>query len=223
MRRRHLLVGLAALALHARGAWAGAYDDFFTAIHRDDADGINALLRRGFDPNTVDPKGRTGLLLALQLESFHAFGALLKARGIKVELRNPQGESPLMIAAIKGNMEAARALIERDADVNKTGWTPLHYAASGTGPVQPAMIALLLENHAYIDAESPNGSTPLMMAAQYGTRESVKLLLDEGADPSLKNQLGLTAADFALRAQRQDMADAIAAAVRRRQPDRGKW
>ena len=40
--------------------------------------------------------------MALQLESFHAFGALLKARGIKVELRNPQGESPLMIAAIKG-------------------------------------------------------------------------------------------------------------------------
>ncbi|MBO9676714.1 MAG: ankyrin repeat domain-containing protein [Acidovorax sp.] len=223
MRRRHLLAGLAALALHARGAWAGAYDDFFTAIHRDDADGINALLRRGFDPNTVDPKGRTGLLLALQLESFHAFGALLKARGIKVELRNPQGESPLMIAAIKGYMDVARALIERDADVNKTGWTPLHYAASGTGPGQPAMIALLLENHAYIDAASPNGSTPLMMAAQYGTRDSVKLLLDEGADPSLKNQLGLTAADFALRAQRQDVADAITAAVRRRQPDRGKW
>ncbi|KAB2897188.1 MAG: ankyrin repeat domain-containing protein [Burkholderiaceae bacterium] len=224
MRRRHLLAGLAALALlHARGAWAGAYDDFFTAIHRDDADGINALLRRGFDPNTVDPKGRTGLLLALQLESFHAFGALLKARGIKVEQRNHQGESPLMIAAIKGYMDVARALIARDADVNKTGWTPLHYAASGTGPAQPAMIALLLENHAYIDAASPNGSTPLMMAAQYGTRDAVKLLLDEGADPSLKNQLGLTAADFALRVQRQDVADAIAAAVRRRQPDRGKW
>ena len=30
-------------------------------------------------------------------------------------------------------------LVAKDADVNKTGWTPLHYAASGTGDQQPAM------------------------------------------------------------------------------------
>ena len=59
---------------------------------------------------------------------------------------------------------------------------------------------LLLENHAYIDAESPNGTTPLMMAAHYGTPAAVKLLLEAGADPTLKNQLGLTAIDFARRA-----------------------
>ena len=104
----------------------------------------------------------------------------------------------------------------RGADVNQTGWTPLHYAASGTTPQQTALIALLLEHHAYIDAESPNGSTPLMLAAQYGTRESVQLLLNEGADTTLKNQLGLSAVDFALRAERKDMADAIAA-------QRGSW
>lgn len=221
--RRQFIAGAAALALGLRGAWAGSYDDFFTAIHRDEADAITALVRRGFDPNTLDPKGRPGLVLALQLGSFHAFKALLKARGIKVEQRNAQGESALMIAAIKGYMDEARALIDLDADVNKTGWTPLHYAASGTGASQPAMIALLLENSAYIDAASPNGSTPLMLAAQYGTRESAKLLLDEGADPTLKNQLGLTAVDFALRAQRKDLADQLAAAIRSRQPNRGKW
>ena len=50
-----------------------------------------------------------------------------------------------------------------------------------------------------------------------------KRLLDEGADPSLKNQLGLTAVDFALRAQRKDLAEKIVAAIRQRQPNRGKW
>ena len=72
-------------------------------------------------------------------------------------------------------------------------------------------------------AASPNGTTPLMMAAQYGSNEAVQLLLDEGADPTLKNQLGLTAADFALRVSRTESADKIAAAIRKRQPNRGRW
>lgn len=202
---------------------AGSFDDFFTAIRRDDGEAISALLRRGFDPNTRDPKGQVGLTIALQLEARNAFAALMNARQTQVDARNAQDETPLMMAAIKGNIDAVRALIARDADVNKPGWTPLHYAASGTSPQHARIIALLLENHAYIDAASPNGSTPLMMAAQYGTPEALQLLLDEGADPTLKNQLGLTARDFALRVSRKEAAESIAAAIRRRQPNRGKW
>ncbi len=140
-----------------------------------------------------------------------------------MEARNAQDESPLMMAALKGNLEAVKALLARDGDVNKTGWAPLHYAASAGSRQHVAIIALLLENHAYIDATSPNGTTPLMMAAQYGSNEAVQQLLDEGADPTLKNQLGLTAADFALRVSRTESADKIAAAIRKRQPNRGRW
>ena len=117
----------------------------------------------------------------------------------------------------------AQVLVQREADVNKPGWTPLHYAASAGSPQHAVIISLLLENHAYIDATSPNGTTPLMMAAPYGSIEAVQLLLEEGADPTLKNQLGLTAADFALRVSRTESAEKIAAAIRRRQPNRGKW
>lgn len=223
--RRTALVGLAALALGlvAPHATAGAYEDFFEAVRRDDDRTINALLRRGFDPNTRDPKGQVGLTIALQNDALKAFAALLAARNVKVEARNAQDESPLMMAAIKGNVEAVRALIARNADVNKTGWTPLHYAASAGKPEHTQIIALLLENHAYIDAASPNGTTPLMMAAHYGSVESTQLLLAEGADPTLRNQLGLTAADFALRAGRTEAAARIGEAIRRRQPNRGKW
>ena len=219
--QRRSVLALALVAASAM-AHAGSYDDFFTAIRRDDGATISALLRRGFDPNTRDPKGQLGLSMALQLDSRNAFAALMGARQLNVETRNAQDESPLMLAAIKGDIEAVKALIARDADVNKPGWTALHYAASGTTPEHTAIVALLLEHHAYIDAASPNGSTPLMMAAQYGTREALQLLLDEGADPALKNQLGLTASDFALRVDRRDAADAMAAAIRRRQPNRGK-
>jgi uncharacterized protein len=220
--RRNALATLA-LGLAAPGIWAGAYEDFFVAILRDDDAAIAALLRRGFDPNTRDPKGQVGLTIALQNGSSKAFAALLASSQVNVEARNAQDESPLMMAALKGNLEAVKALLARDADVNKTGWAPLHYAASAGSRQHVAIIALLLENHAYIDATSPNGTTPLMMAAQYGSNEAVQQLLDEGADPTLKNQLGLTAADFALRVSRTESADKIAAAIRKRQPNRGRW
>ncbi len=62
-----------------------------------------------------------------------------------------------------------------------------------------------------------------MMAAQYGSAEMVKLLLDEGADPTLKNQLGLTALNFAQRVSRSELAAQLSAAIRKRQPNAGSW
>ncbi len=198
---------------------AGSYEDFFIAIKRDDPATITALLNRGFDPNTRDPDGLPGLYLAVREPSLKAAEALIAWPKSNVEVRTAQDESPLMMAALKGHLDLARKLIARDADVNKPGWTPLHYAATN-GHV--AVISLLLEHHAYIDAESPNGTTPLMMAAHYGSPETVKLLLEAGADPALKNKLGLTAIDFAQRANRTDSAALIAAFVRGKQP-KGQW
>ena len=220
---RRALLGWAILGV-AGCATAGPQEDLFVAIRRDNASNIAQLLRRGVDVNALDEKGQPGLVLALQLDSLRAFGALLDAPKLDLQARTPQGETALMIAAIRGRLDEARALVVRGADVNKTGWTPLHYAASGTTAQQTALIALLLEHHAYIDAGSPNGSTPLMMAAQYGTRESVQQLLEEGADASIKNQLDLTAVDFAMLAERKDMADAIAARLSSKPAaKRGSW
>lgn len=199
---------------------AGSYDDFFIAIKRDNPKAMAELLQRGFDPNTLDPKGMHGLFLAMKEPSPKVAEVLIADPKTNVEWRSPQDESALMIAALKGETDLVKKLIARDADVNKPGWAPLHYAATN-GHVD--IMRLLLEHHAFIDAESPNKTTPLMMAAHYGSREAVKLLLDEGADVSARNELGLTAIDFAHRAGRQDVADMISAAVRERQPNKGKW
>ena len=124
-----------------------------------------------------------------------------------------------MLVALKGEVSLAEKMVKKGADVNKTGWTPLHYAASN-GHV--AVVKLLLENYAYIDAESPNGSTPLMMASMYGNPETVQLLLDEGADPLLKNQQGLTALEFAKKAERVD-STALLEKVTRKKRATGTW
>jgi uncharacterized protein len=200
-------------------AHAGSYEDFFIAIKQDNPAAVTALLQRGFDPNTLDPNGLSGLYLALRDSSLKAAQALIDWPKTNIEIRTAQDESPLMMAALKGHIELARKLIRRDADVNKPGWTPLHYAATGG---HLAIMDLLLEQHAFIDAESPNGTTPLMMAAHYGTPAAVKLLLEAGADATMKNQLGLSAIDFANRVGRQDAADMIAAQVRKARP-KGKW
>jgi ankyrin repeat protein len=192
---------------------AGSYDDFFTAIKKDDSQALAALLHRGFDVNTLNPEGEHGLYLALRERSANAASLLLRWPKVDINSRSQNDETPLMMACIKGLTQVAKELIDKGADVNKPGWTPLHYAAT-RGDTE--LMNILLENHAYIDAESPNGSTPLMLAAMYGTSHAVKLLLEADADPFLKNQQGLFASDFARIAMRTDSEAIIAAFVRAR-------
>ena len=200
-------------------AHAGSYEDFFGAIKQDNPTVVRNLLQRGFDANTPDPEGLRGLYLALREPAPKVAEVLADWPKTNVEVRTAQDESPLMMAALKGQTAMVRKLIGRGADVNKPGWAPLHYAATG-GHLE--IMNLLLEHHAFIDAESPNGTTPLMMAAHYGTPAAVKLLLEAGADTSMRNQLGLSAIDFAQRANRPDAAEAIAAHIRTQRAT-GRW
>ena len=187
---------------------AGSYDDFFKAIELDQPEVVTALLQRGFDPDSPNPQGQPALMLAMQKSSRKVVEVLMAWKTTNLSIHNAQMETPLMLAAITNQLDWAKKLIERGADVNQKGWTPLHYAAT-KGNTE--IMRLLIENHAYLDAESPNGTTPLMMAAHYGTPLATKLLLEEGADPRLQNQLGLNALAFAKQAQKAESVQYIQA------------
>lgn len=180
---------------------AGSFEDFFMAIRNDEVKVISNLFVRGFDPNTVNLQGEPAILNSLKLGSLKSFEFIVQHPKTNLNVRNSHGESALMLVCLKGELELAKMLIKRDADINHPGWTSLHYAASGG---HTAIIQLLLDQSAYIDAESPNGTTPLMMAARYGNEKAVQLLITEGADWKLKNQLGLTALDFAVQGRRPE-------------------
>jgi uncharacterized protein len=203
-------------------AIGSSFDDYFRALQQDNESQVIALALRGFDLNTRNEEGEHGLLLALREGSLKVADFLLSLTQVDVEARNLQGESPLMMAALKGHLPQAQHLIQKGAEVNKPGWTALHYAATSDLPTSVPMVRLLLQHHAYIDAESPNKSTPLMMAAHYGNPTVVKLLLEEGADSTIKNEQGLTAIDFANHAGRSDTSGIIAAFVRSQRPV-GRW
>ena len=113
-----------------------------------------------------------------------------------------------MYAALHGSIDTAALLIEKGAQVNRTGWTPLHYAAAG-GSEQ--MVDLLLDRYAYIDAEAPNRTTPLMMAVRQKHEALARHLISAGADPTVRNHAGLTAAEYARRNDNKPLADWIRA------------
>ncbi|HTP73134.1 MAG TPA: ankyrin repeat domain-containing protein [Burkholderiaceae bacterium] len=184
-------------------ASAGSFDDFFRAVAFDDASAVANLLARGFDPNARDGDGQCALGLAAREGSERVVDVLLKQPQLNIDTRNNTGETALMFAALHGRLQMAQRLIERGAAVTQDGWNPLHYAA--TGP-EPKIVALLLNKGAPIDARSPNGTTALMMAARYGSEQSVMLLLQQRADPAARNERGLNAADFARSAGRESLA-----------------
>jgi ankyrin repeat protein len=173
---------------------SGAYEDFFQAIIQNNDKQVVQLLQRGFDPNTPNHELQPPLLLAIRENATKVVPVLLKSSLLKINATNASDETALMMAALDNHLEWVKQLVAKGADVNRPGWTPLHYAAT-KGHIE--VMRFLLAEHAYIDAESPNGTTPLMMAAFYGTPAATKLLLEEGADPLIKNQRGMTALDFA--------------------------
>lgn len=209
--------------LFSINACADTRDDYFKAVALNGESEVIALALRNYDLNVLNDKGEHALHVAIREGSTKVAAFLLQQRIIKFDIANPDGETPLMLAALRGQVDIARKLIERGAAVNKTGWTPLHYAASNPKPEAVDMIKLLIEFYAYIDAESPNKTTPLMMAAYYGSEEAARLLLEEGADPTLRNVLGLTAIDFARKAERDQLAKDIAESLRGQQPEQGRW
>ncbi len=172
-----------------------SYTAWFEAARMDDVKLCKDLLARGFDSNTIEPeKLDTALLIAVRQGAAKVTQLLLSTPGVNLDARSRNGDSPLMLAAFKKDLPTAQALIERGAEINRPGWTALHYAATaGSLPI----VRLLLDHDAYIDAESPNKTTPLMMAARGGHRDVIDYLISQGADLDAKNELGLTAVDFA--------------------------
>lgn len=209
--KRRLLLSVCALLPLAWPARARESDDqvaFFRAAQMDNDRVVRDVLARGLDPNLHESdRGETGLIVAMRYDSNKVLSEILKHPRVNLEEASPNGTTALMMAAFKQNKAAVNALIAKGAQVNRKGWTPLHFAATA-GDLE--IMAILLEHYAYIDAASPTGFTPLMLAAREGKEEAVQLLLREGADATIKDQaFKIDAAEFARRADKPWIAKAI--------------
>ncbi len=76
----------------------------------------------------------------------------MRQPGVDINARNNAGETPLMLAVLRGQIKMVHALVSAKAAVNHPGWTALHYAASATYEQVPDIIAFVPETLYYIDA-----------------------------------------------------------------------
>ncbi|KAL6100669.1 bard1 [Pungitius sinensis] len=111
--------------------------------------------------------------------------------------RNHKGETPLHLAAIKGDVEAVNTLLDQGADPNlkdNAGWTPLHEACNLGHLV---VVEVLVSRGALLNTPGYENDSPLHDAVRNGHPAIVKLLLRLGASRHVLNQHGKRPADYA--------------------------
>jgi uncharacterized protein len=148
----------------------------------------------------------TTIAEAAQSRDLAAVKKLLK-EGVDVNAAQGDGMTALHWAALNGDAEIASMLLYAGANVSaKTrlgGYTPLHLASQiGNSNV----IAPLLAANASVSVLTATGATPLMQAAASGNADSVRMLIENGADPNVKETAnGQTALMFAAAADRVEV------------------
>lgn len=157
--------------------------------------------------------GDTQILSVLLLPSFRA----------NIEVKTADGRTPLHAAVLAGQSSAVTLLLNKGANIEGRdihGRTPLSFAAgmgsvanlprarpgssgSPTGdsgervPTHITILRDLLRNGACPISREDDGCTPLHVAAFEGDLAAIRLLLQHGADPTMKRAGGLTAKDLA--------------------------
>ncbi len=152
---------------HAQPSESPAGQEAFDLARKGETKALLALIEDGLDPDTVDAKGSSLLMLA----SYYGHAemtAALAAHGANPDLRNPRGLSPLDGAAFKGDLEVIRALLAAGVPVNgqgPDGRTPLMWAA-GFNQIQA--LRLLLDAGADAGIRDAQGADALNHAMALG-------------------------------------------------------
>ncbi|KAF6790371.1 37s ribosomal protein rsm22 [Colletotrichum sojae] len=133
------------------------------------------------------------LSTAVRTRNLPAARWVIEKMNLDINQLDSYGHNALHNATWRGFTEAVRLLLNHGASVkirSKSGWSPLHLAASAGGTVE--MVRLLLDQGADVLEESENGNTPLVIAVTKGHVPIVELLLERGALTLLMEADGAT-------------------------------
>ncbi|NGX49172.1 MAG: Phosphocholine transferase AnkX [Candidatus Anoxychlamydiales bacterium] len=163
---------------------------------------VELLIDAGADINAKNSAGQTPLDIAIRKGQFEIAIALKEAGAIcNIDAKNPDGYTLLQLAIEKGNLEEAKALIEfgtnvkaKTTTINNFGLTPLMLSIIYD---RDDITSFLLEQENIdVEATDPNGVTTLMYAASRNKLDTVRALVEKGADVNAQDNIGLTAEDY---------------------------
>jgi ankyrin repeat protein len=212
-------------------------EELLSAIRADDLDTVDRLIAA--DPRLAAERDLEGLtpviqarywfkrpaldrLLAVRGDDLDIFEAAMTGRADLVRAHlardpalarawSPDGFTALHYPTFFGGLEVAEALVDAGADLdavsrNAMGARPLHSAAAGR---HFDVSRLLVERGADVNAAQHGGFVPLHQAAQHGDGELADLLLAAGATTDVRLDDGRTAADVALEAGHEALAERL--------------
>ena len=116
----------------------------------------------------------------------------LIADGFDVNMRDAEGNTPLLLAAVNRRTDMMYVLLENGADVNfakDPGITALGIACMFD---DWSMIDLLITHGADVNYCAPNGESTLSMACAQGAVNAVQMLLTAKANPNVVDSKGVT-------------------------------
>ena len=120
------------------------------------------------------------------------------AKGASVNYADKEQRTALILAANNGHTAVVEFLYGKGADINAIdhgGMTALMYTAKRSFN---ETAAFLLNNGAQVNVRSrKKGITALMLASGWDNKDLVQMLLDKGADPTIRDNFGGTAAIYA--------------------------
>ncbi|XP_051786271.1 BRCA1-associated RING domain protein 1 isoform X2 [Erpetoichthys calabaricus] len=165
-------------------------------------------------PNVLSSPSKDLLITSPSLRGLHQdTGSLQRSPGSPgVFKRNHKGETPLHLAAIKGDALSAEQLLNNGADPNlkdHAGWTPLHEACHH-GHFK--IVELLLQKGALLNTPGYHNDSPLHDAVKNGHTAIVELLLQHGASQDVVNLFGLKPIHYA---QNEDLRNILQTAPKR--------
>ncbi|KAM6968098.1 uncharacterized protein bcl3 [Aplochiton taeniatus] len=163
------------------------------AVITDQASLVGALLSAAADPAALDRNGQTAVHLCCEHDQRNCLSVVLShppssSSSPCLEIRNYEGLTPLHLAVQGGRKCLVRMLLDAGADINamdvKSGQRPLTHAVESNNT---EMVHFLIENGCNVNGQSYSGNTALHSACGRGQVDTVRLLLRNGADSSIKN------------------------------------